>query len=91
MVDWVQLALGAFVLWAPGLAWTWALAPDLDWAQFLTVSVITAASIQPAVMYTLNLFLGVAVSPMNVILLSLALTSLGLALAIRPRLEAQWS
>jgi hypothetical protein len=90
MVDPVQLVLGALVLWAPGLTWTWALAPELDWAKFAFASVIVAATVQPAAMYVLNVFLGVPIAPMNYVLLSLGLALLGLGWGLRPRLEAAW-
>lgn len=91
MVDWLQLVLGGLVLWAPGLTWTWALVPELDWAQFLAVSVVAALTVGPGAMYLLNVFLGFPITPTNATLLSLALASLGAAWAIRPRLEKAWS
>lgn len=90
MTDPVQLVLGALVLWAPGLAWTWALAPELDRAKFAFASVIVALTVQPFAMYLLNVFLGVPIAPMNYALLSLALALLGLAWGLRPRIEATW-
>ena len=90
-MDLVQAALGLGVLWAPGLAWTWALAPGLDAAKFLAASVIVAASVQPGLAYVLNVFLGMPLTAVNVALLSLALTSLALAWAIGPRLERAWA
>lgn len=90
VVDWLQLVLGAAILWAPGLAWTWALAPGLDWAKFLAASVVVAASVQPAITYLLNVFFGMPVSPTNVVLICLALTAVAMAWAIGPRLERVW-
>lgn len=90
VVDPVQVVLGALVLWAPGLTFTWAFAPGLDWAKFLAASVIVALTVQPATIYLLNVFFSVPISPMNVILLSLALAAFGLAMGMRPRLEKAW-
>lgn len=87
MVDVVQLTLGSLVLWAPGLAWTWALVDGLDWAKFLSVSVIVALTVQPGTMYLLNVFLGFPVTAMNVVLLSLGLAMAGLSLGLAPVLE----
>lgn len=90
MADPVQLVLGTFILWAPGLTWTWALVPGLDWAKFVFVSVIVASTVQPFATYLLNVFLGVPIAPMNYALLSMAMASLGLAWRIRPKLEGSW-
>jgi hypothetical protein len=90
VADPVQAVLGALILWAPGLTWTWALVPGLDWAKFVFVSVIVALTIQPAAMYALNVFLGVPIAPMNYVLLSLGLALLGLGWGLRPRLETAW-
>lgn len=91
MADPVQVVLGALVLWAPGVSWTWALAPGLDWAKFLFASVIVALTVQPAAMYLLNVFLGVPIAPMNVVLLSLGLALLALGWGVKPRLEKAWT
>ncbi len=90
MADPLQVALGALVLWAPGLAWTWALAPGLDWAKFLFLSVIVAFTVQPATLYLLNVFLGVPITHLNIALLSLSLALLGLGWGARPRIEEAW-
>lgn len=90
MADLVQLVLGALVLWAPGLAWVWALAPELDWAKYLFASVIVAVTVQPFATYLLNVFLGVPIAPMNYVLLSLGLALLGLGWGLRPRIEESW-
>lgn len=91
MVDVVQLVLGLLVLWAPGVSWTWALAPGLDWAKFLFTSVVVALTVQPAAMFLLNVFLSVPIAPMNVVLLSLGLALLALAWGLRPRIERAWA
>lgn len=85
--DPVQLVLGTLVLWLPGLALTWALAPELDWAKFLAVSVVVALTVQPGIFYVLNVFFGIPITPANTILLALGLTALALAMAVKPRLE----
>lgn len=90
MVDPVQVLLGSLVLWAPGIAWAWALVPGLDWAKFLFLSVILAFTIQPATLYLLNVFLGVPITHLNVTLLSLSLALLGLGWGARPRLNEAW-
>lgn len=90
MADPVQVLLGIVVLWAPGLAWTWAIAPELDWAKFTFASIIVALSVQPAVVYLLNVFFALPISPLNVTLVSLALTAIALAVGGRPRLERMW-
>jgi hypothetical protein len=90
VADPVQAVLGALILWAPGLTWTWALVPGLDWAKFVFVSVIVALTVQPFAMYLLNVFLGVPIAPMNYALLSMAMALLGLAWGLRPKLEGTW-
>jgi predicted membrane-bound spermidine synthase len=91
MADPLQLALGTLVLWAPGLAWTWALVPELDLPRFAFVSVIAAFTVQPATLYVLNVFLGVPVTPANAALLALSLATAGLAVGLKPRLDRAWS
>lgn len=91
MVDPVQLVAGALVMWAPGLAWTWALAPGLDWAKFLAVSVVVALTVQPGVMYLGSVFLGIPISPMNTVLLSLGLAALALGWRVRSTLDEAWA
>lgn len=86
MVDPVQLVLGVVVLWAPGLAWTWALVPGLDWAKFTAVSVVVALTVQPGALYLLHVFMAVPLTAANGALLSLALASLALAWALRREL-----
>lgn len=90
MVDLAHLVAGAFVLWAPGLAWTWALVDGLDWAKFLFVSVVVALTVQPLFMYLGNVFLGVPITPTNTVLLSLGLAALAAGVRVRPELEAAW-
>lgn len=84
MADLLQLAVGAAVLWAPGVAWTAALAPGLDPPKFLAASVVLALTLQPALLYALSVFLGVALTPANAVLASLMLAGLGSARALRP-------
>ncbi len=91
MPDPVQLTLGLLVMVLPGLAWTWALAPDLDWAKFVVVSVVVALTIQPGIFYVLNVFFGVPITAANTILLALSLAALGLAVALGPRVERLWA
>lgn len=91
MVDVAQLVVGVLVLWAPGLAWTWALVEGLDWAKFLFVSVVVAFTVQPGIMYVGNVFFGFPVTATNTVLLALGLALLGVAWALRPRLEAAWA
>lgn len=91
MVDVVQLVVGGLVLWAPGLAWTWALTDGLDWAKFVAVSVVVALTVQPGMMYLGNVFLGVPITPTNTVLLSLGLASLAAGWALRPRMRAAWA
>jgi hypothetical protein len=91
VTDPAQLVVGALVLWAPGLAWTWALADDLDVPRFLFVSVIVALTFQPGAMYLGNVFLGIPITPMHTVLLALGLAMLGLGWALRPRLERTWA
>lgn len=91
VVDVAQLVVGVLVLWAPGLAWTWALVEGLDWAKFLFLSVVVAFTVQPGVMYIVHVFFGFPLTVMNTVLLSVGLALLGLAWALRPRLEAAWA
>lgn len=90
MADPVQAVLGVIVLWAPGLSWTWALTPGLDWARFLFVSVVVAFTVTPGAMLILTVFLGVPLTAMNGILAALTLTALALAWGVRPRLDRAW-
>lgn len=91
MVDWSQVALGAFVLWVPGLALAWAFLPRLDWAKFLVVSVIAALTVPPALLYVLNVFFGVRLTPLNEILLSLSVACLAAAKGLIPALDRRWA
>jgi hypothetical protein len=83
----LQFVLGVLVLLAPGFALTWALAPNLDWAKFVSVGVVVSLSVPPATIYVLNIFLGVPFTTLNIVLIALAITFLGLAMAIRPRMD----
>lgn len=87
MVDWLQLALAAAVLWSPGLAWTWALLGDLDAPSFLAVSVVVALTLLGATLYVGSVFLQVPLRPSVYVFTALALASLGLARALAPRLD----
>lgn len=87
MVDYLQVLLAAAMLWAPGLACTWAFAPRLDWAKFLAASVIVSLSVPTSTLYVAHVFFGVPITPMNAILVALTWTTLGLALGLWPRLE----
>lgn len=91
MVSWVQAVVGAAVLWFPGLAWSWALLPGLGWVRKLVVSVVVAVTVQPGLMFFLNVFLGVPVTAVNVTLLSLGLGSLGLAAVLRSWMRGAWT
>ncbi len=91
MVDVPHLVAGALVLWAPGLAWTWALVDGLDWAKFVFVSVIVALTVQPFFMYLGSVFLGVPITPTNTVLLALGLAALAAGLALRSRLDELWA
>lgn len=86
-LDPFYLVAGALVAWAPGAALVWAFLPGLDWAKGIAASVILAVSVPPAAMYLLTVFFGVDLSPMNLVLVALLFTALGLAWALRPRLE----
>lgn len=91
MAEILQLVAGILVLWAPGLAWTWALVDELDVPKFLFVSVIVALTVQPGLMYVGNVFLGVPITPTNTVLLALGLAALALGVGLRPRLERAWA
>lgn len=91
MADLAQLVVGALVLWAPGLAWTWALTEELGWARFLAVSVIVALTVQPGVMYLGSVFLGVPITPTNTVLLALGLAALAAGWRIRSALQKSWA
>lgn len=86
----VQLLVGGFVLWAPGLAWTWALTDGLDWAKFLAVSVVVALTVQPGAMYLGNVFFGVPITPTNTVLLALGLAMLAAGWKLRSTLQVAW-
>ncbi len=83
----LQFVLGVAILLAPGFALTCARAPQLDWAKFVAVSVVISLSIPPAVMYVLNIFFGVPFTLLNIVLIALSVAFLGLAGALRARLE----
>jgi uncharacterized membrane protein len=88
VADPLQLVLGVLVLWAPGLAMTWALAPGLDRPKLLFVSFVVALTVQPGLMYLGNVFFGVPITATNTVLMALALAFLGLAWGLRPELAA---
>ena len=86
----LQLLVGTLIIWAPGLALVWAFAPGLDWAKFTFASVVVAVSVTTATVYLLSVFLGLPITPMNFVLVSLAWAFFGLAWAAGPRLEKAW-
>ncbi len=84
-----QAVLGGLLFWLPGFVWTWALTPRLAWAYRIPLSLVTAFTLQPAVMMLLNLLLRVPVNLTTTALLSAALGLAGLMLLLR-RLEPLW-
>lgn len=88
--DPLQVVVGTVLVLAPGFALALAFLPRLDPPKFIVVGVILALTVTPASVYVLDLYLGVPITPMNFVLVSLAWTAFAGAWWLRPRLHRAW-